>query len=64
MAAYQARVIIDFIGTQVPESDFRQLKQQLPEDADDENWQKLFEIVDTGGWGAAEEAQTGGGPQT
>jgi hypothetical protein len=23
----------------------------------------LFEVVDAGGWGDAEEAQTGGGPQ-
>ncbi len=63
VAAFQARVIIDFIQTQVPASDFRELRQQLPEDEDDENWQKLFEVVDAGGWGEAEEAQTGGGPQ-
>ncbi|OLZ40782.1 hypothetical protein A6E15_07165 [Natrinema saccharevitans] len=62
-AAYHARVIVDLVRTQVPESDFRQLRDQLPEDQSDENWEKLFEIVDAGGWGDAEEAQTGGGPQ-
>ncbi|MCU4751366.1 DUF2267 domain-containing protein [Halobacteria archaeon AArc-curdl1] len=62
-AAYHARVIIDLVHTQVPESDFQQLRDQLPESQDDENWRKLFEVVDAGGWGEAEEAQTGGGPQ-
>ncbi|MFP8890329.1 DUF2267 domain-containing protein [Natrialbaceae archaeon A-CW2] len=63
-AAYHARVIVDLVHTQVPESDFRQLREQLPESQDDENWRKLFEVVDAGGWGEAEEAQTGGGPQS
>jgi len=49
-AAYHARIIVDFVRTQVPESDFRQLRDQLPESEDDENWGKLFEIVDSGGW--------------
>ena len=49
-AAYHARIIVDFIRTQVPESDFQQLRDQLPESEDDENWRKLFEIVDSGGW--------------
>lgn len=62
-ASYQSRVIIDFIESQVPPSDFRELREQLPESEDDENWRKLFEVVDAGGWGSAEEAQTGGGPQ-
>ncbi|MFP9192713.1 DUF2267 domain-containing protein [Natronosalvus vescus] len=62
-AAYHARVIIDQVETLVPPSDFRQLRDQLPESEDDENWRKLFEVVDAGGWGDAEEAQTGGGPQ-
>ena len=62
-AAYQAQVIIDLVCALVPESDFRQLRDSLPESEDDENWRKLFEVVDAGGWGEAEEAQTGGGPQ-
>ena len=62
-AAYHAQVIVDLVATQVPESELRQIRQQLPEDADDENWGKLFAVVDAGGWGEAEEAQTGGGPQ-
>lgn len=62
-AAYHARVILDLVHTQVPESDFQQLRDQLPEGSQDENWGKLFEIVDAGGWSDAEEAQTGGGPQ-
>ncbi len=62
-AAYHARVIVDLVSTQVPLSDFQQLRDQLPESQNDENWRKLFEVVDAGGWGDAEEAQTGGGPQ-
>ena len=52
------------VKTAVPSSDFQQLRDQLPEDEDDENWQELFEIVDAGGWNDAMEAQTGGGPQS
>lgn len=63
-AAYHGRVIVDLVHSVVPESDFRQLRDTLPEGEDDENWRKLFEIVDAGGWGDAEEAQTGGGPQS
>lgn len=63
-AAYHARVIIDVVRSLVPPSDFQQLRDELPESEDDENWQKLFEVVDAGGWGEAEEAQTGGGPQS
>ena len=62
-AAYHARIIIDLVQSQVPASDFQQLRDQLPESEDDENWRKLFEIVDAGGWGNSQEAQTGGGPQ-
>ncbi len=62
-SAYHARIIIDLVETLVPPSDFQQLRDQLPESEDDENWRKLFEVVDAGGWGDAQEAQTGGGPQ-
>ncbi|MFB6160561.1 MAG: DUF2267 domain-containing protein [Haloferacaceae archaeon] len=62
-AAYHAQVVVDLASTLVPASDLRQLRDQLPESEDDENWRKLFAVVDAGGWGAAEEAQTGGGPQ-
>ena len=51
-AAYHARIIVDFISTLVPPSDFQQLRDQLPESEQDENWQKLFEVVDSGGWEA------------
>ncbi len=59
-AAYHARVIIDLVESEVPPSDFQQLRDMLPES--DENWRKLFEVVDAGGWGDAEEAQIGSGP--
>lgn len=49
-AAYHARVVIDLIHEIVPPSDFRQLRDMLPEAEQDENWQKLFELVDAGGW--------------
>jgi uncharacterized protein (DUF2267 family) len=54
-AAYQARVVVDLVSTLVPESDFQQLRDQLPESEDDENWGKLFEVVDAGGWREEEE---------
>jgi uncharacterized protein (DUF2267 family) len=60
-AAYHAQVIVDLVSDLVPPSDLQQLRDQLPED--DENWGKLFAVVDAGGWGEAQEAQTGGGPQ-
>ncbi len=63
-AAYHSRVVVDLVRTAVPPSDFQQLRDQLPESEGDENWRKLFEVVDAGGWGEAEEAQTGGGPQS
>lgn len=62
-AAYHAQVIIDLVSTLVAPSDMQQLRDQLPESEDDENWGKLFAVVDAGGWGDAQEAQTGGGPQ-
>ncbi|WP_142859368.1 DUF2267 domain-containing protein [Salinigranum halophilum] len=49
-AAYHAQVIVDLVATLVPASDFQQLRNQLPEAEDDENWQKLFAVVDAGGW--------------
>ncbi len=63
-AAYHAQVIVDLAASEVPPSDLQQLRDQLPESEADENWRKLFEVVDAGGWGEAEEAQTGGGPQS
>ena len=62
-AAHHARIVVDLVHAEVPASDFRQLRDMLPESEDDENWRKLFEIVDAGGWSDAHEAQTGGGPQ-
>ena len=62
-AAYQAQVIVDLVHSLVPPTDFRQLREGLPEGEGDEDWGELFEIVDAGGWGDAQEAQTGGGPQ-
>lgn len=62
-AAYQAQVTVDLVHTVVPPSDFRQLRDALPESEDDENWRKLFEVVDAGGWAEREEGQTGGGSQ-
>lgn len=49
-AAYHARVILDVVREVVPASDFQQLRDMLPEDADDEDWGSLFEVVDAGGW--------------
>ena len=45
-AAYHARVIVDVVRSQVPESDFRQLRDVLPESEDSEDWGSLFELVD------------------
>lgn len=45
-AAYHARVIMDVVRSQVPESDFHQLRDLLPESEDTENWGNLFELVD------------------
>ena len=59
-AAYHAQVIMDLVSRAVPPTAMRQIRDQLPEDDD---WAKLFAVIDAGGWGEAEEAQTGGGPQ-
>lgn len=52
-AAYHAQVIMDLVGTLVPPSDLQQLRDQLPESEDDENWRKLFTVIDDGGWEGA-----------
>src|SRR6056297_1387120 len=62
-AAYHSRVIVDLVAELVPASDFRQLRDQLPESQDSENWDKLFEIVDGGGWKDPHESETSGGPE-
>ena len=54
-AAYHARVIVDLIEAQVPESDFRELRDALPESGAEEDWRQLFEIVDAGGWSERDE---------
>ncbi|MFB6159754.1 MAG: DUF2267 domain-containing protein [Haloferacaceae archaeon] len=59
-AAYHARVVVDLVHTLVPASDFRQLRDSLPESEDDENWRKLFEVVDAGGWSESAAGETGG----
>ncbi len=55
-AAYHARAIIDLVHTQVPESDFEKLREQLPQG--EEDWGQLFEIVDAGGWSEIEGDQS------
>jgi uncharacterized protein (DUF2267 family) len=57
-AAYHARVVIDLVHALVPQSDFQQLRDQLPESEDDENWRQLFEVVDGGGWAESHGART------
>ena len=47
-SAYHARVVIDLVREVVPESDFQQLRDELPESK--ESWGKLFAVVDAGGW--------------
>lgn len=54
LVAEDDEVGVDLVESVVPESDFRQLRDQLPESDDEENWQKLFEVVDAGGWSEAE----------
>ncbi len=49
-AAYRSQVVMDLVGSLVPESDLRQLRDALPESEDDENWGKLFGVIDAGGW--------------
>lgn len=62
-AAYHAQIIVDLVSDLIPRSDLRGLREMLPESEGNGNWRKLFEVVDAGGWGDAQEAQTGGGPQ-
>ncbi|GAB7092716.1 hypothetical protein JCM18237_29870 [Halorubrum luteum] len=45
-AAHHARVVVYLVNEQVPESDFQQLRDMLPESDTDESWGKLFELVD------------------
>ena len=33
-------------------AELRQIRDQLPEAEDDEDWGELFELVDAGGWDA------------
>ncbi|WP_435346703.1 DUF2267 domain-containing protein [Haloarchaeobius sp. HRN-SO-5] len=49
-AAYHAQVIVDLVASLVPRSDVNDLRNQLPESEDDENWRKLFTVLDAGGW--------------
>jgi uncharacterized protein (DUF2267 family) len=49
-SAYHAQVVMDFVASLVPESDIQDLRGMLPEAESTENWQKLFEVVDAGGW--------------
>jgi uncharacterized protein (DUF2267 family) len=58
-AAYHARVVVDLVRTLVPESDFQQLRDALPESEDDEDWGELFELVDAGGWREASGGSSG-----
>ena len=61
-AAHHALVIVDLVGSLVPPSDLRQLRDQLPAGEDDGNWGKLFAVIDAGGWTDPREARTGDGP--
>ncbi|RAW44391.1 DUF2267 domain-containing protein [Halorubrum sp. 48-1-W] len=45
-AAYHARVVLDLVHEEVPESDFQQLRDMLPGSETTENWGNLFELVD------------------
>mgnify|MGYP006288140065 FL=1 len=55
-AAYHAQVILDLVGSLVPPSDLRQLRDALPQAEGDENWGKLFAVIDSGGWVAGSES--------
>ncbi|MFD1686195.1 DUF2267 domain-containing protein [Halobellus litoreus] len=59
-AAYHARVVVDLVHSLVPESDFQQLRDSLPEAEDEEDWGQLFEVVDAGGWKETDGASTDG----
>ena len=62
-AAYHAQVIVDLVSTLMPPSDLQQLRDQLPESEDDENWRQLFEVVAGGGWSESHTARTEGNEQ-
>jgi uncharacterized protein (DUF2267 family) len=62
-ATYHAQVVVDLVTENVAPNEIQQVREGLPESEDDENWRMLFALVDAGGWGEAQEAQTGGGPQ-
>ena len=49
-AAYHARVVVDLVREVVPDSDFQQLRDELPQSEGTESWGNLFEVVDAGGW--------------
>ena len=49
-AAYHAQLVIDLVADLVPPSDLEDLRGMLPEAESDENWGKLFAVVDSGGW--------------
>lgn len=49
-AAYHAQVIVDLVASNVAPSEIAQIRDQLPESEDDEDWGKLFAVVDAGGW--------------
>jgi len=53
-AAYHSQVIVDLVATVVPPSDVQDLRNQLPESESDENWGKLFQVVDAGGYQESE----------
>jgi hypothetical protein len=60
-AAFHSQVVIDLVRDVVPASDFEELRDQLPHEEEGQNWGKLFEVVDSGGWNEGMEAQVGGG---
>ncbi|MFC7225787.1 DUF2267 domain-containing protein [Salinirubellus salinus] len=49
-AAYHAQLVMDLVAELVPPSDLADLRGMLPEAEDEENWRKLFAVVDAGGW--------------
>lgn len=49
-AAYHAQVLVDYLAEQVPESDFREFRDTLPDSHGEDGWGKLFGLVDAGGW--------------
>lgn len=49
-AAYHAKVVMDLVSSATPENEIKQIRGQLPESEDDEDWGELFEVIDAGGW--------------